>query len=56
MWDELREKWLCNRFFACQEAVEAEVTRGLATPERNPEHVASLAGFAWITAIPLTVP
>ena len=54
VWDEWREKWLCNRFFDGQEAVDAQVTRGLAALERNPERVASLAGFAWIAAIPLT--
>jgi transposase len=55
-WDELREKWLGHRFFDCQEAVDAPVTRGLAALERNPERVASGAGFAWIAAIPLTAP
>jgi transposase len=54
VWDEWREKWRCNRLFDCQEAVDRQVTRGLAALERDPERVASLAGFAWITAIPLT--
>ena len=56
VWDEWREKWLCNRFFDCQEAVDAQVTRGLAALERNPKRVASLAGCAWIATIPLTGP
>ena len=56
VWDEWREKWLCNRFFDCQEAVDRQVARGLTALERNPAQVASLAGFAWITAIPLTAP
>jgi len=56
VWDELREKRLCNRFFDCQEAVDRQVARGLTALERNPAQVASLAGFAWITAIPLTAP
>jgi hypothetical protein len=46
VWDEWREKWLCNRFFAGQEAVDAQVARGLAALERNPAQVASWAGFA----------
>jgi transposase len=53
LWEELREKWLGNRLFASQEAVERQVARGLATLEKDPERVASLAGFTWITRIPL---
>jgi DDE superfamily endonuclease len=49
VWDEWREKWLCHRFFDCQEAVEAQVARGLTALQGNPAQVASLAGFAWIT-------
>lgn len=56
VWDEWREKWLCNRFFDCQEAVDAQVARDLVALERDPDpaRVASLAGFGWITAILLT--
>jgi transposase len=56
VWDEWREKWLCNRFFDCQEAVDAQVARGLTELEGDPVRVASLAGFAWITTISLTPP
>jgi transposase len=26
VWDELREKWLANRMFDCQEAVDCQLT------------------------------
>ena len=53
IWDELREKWLSNRLFDCQEAMDRQVATGLATLERDPKRVASLAGFAWIKEISL---
>jgi putative transposase len=30
VWDELREKWLINRMFDCQDAVDGQVQKGLA--------------------------
>jgi putative transposase len=53
LWEQVREKWLGNRLFDSQEAVERPVARGLAAREKDPERVASLAGFHWITRIPL---
>ena len=53
VWDELREKWLANRMFDCQEAVDCQVQKGLAALEKDRLRVASLAGFPWITNISL---
>jgi transposase len=55
LWEELREKWLGNRLFTSQEAVERQVTRALAVLEHDAQRVASLAGFDWICRIPLRV-
>jgi putative transposase len=55
LWEELREKWLGNRLFESQQAVDRQVEQGLAALEHDATHVASLAGFAWIRRIPLTV-
>lgn len=54
--EELREKWLGNRLFDCQEAVDRQVARGRRALERDPAQVASFAGFAWLQRIPLTPP
>jgi DDE superfamily endonuclease len=43
VWDELREKWLANRMFDCQEAVDCQVQKGLAALEQDRSRVASLA-------------
>jgi transposase len=53
VWDELREKWLVNRMFDCQEAVDCQVQKGLAELEKDRPRVASLAGFTWIKSISL---
>ena len=53
VWDELREKWLANRMFDCQEAVDCQVQKGLAALEQDRSRVASLAGFTWIKRISL---
>jgi len=55
LWEELREKWLGNRLFESQQAVERQVARGLAMLEQDAQRVTSLAGFDWICRIPLTV-
>jgi transposase len=55
VWEELREKWMHNRLFQNQEEVERQLMRGLAELEQDAERVASLAGFAWIRRIPLTI-
>ena len=54
LWEELREKWLGNQLFLHQQAVERQVEKGLGALERDPQRVASLAGFHWIPKIPLT--
>ena len=48
LWEELREKWLGNRLFDEQAAVDRQVAAGLASLEKDPKRVASLAGFSWI--------
>ena len=53
VWDELREKWLANRMFDCQEAVDCQVQKGLAALEKDRSRVASLASFPWIKNISL---
>jgi transposase len=53
LWEEIREKWLRNQLFIRQKAVECQVEKGLAALERDPQRVASLAGFTWIQQIPL---
>jgi len=55
LWEELREKWLGNRLFDSQEAVDRQIERGLAALEQDVEKTASLTGFDWICRIPLRV-
>ena len=52
-WEELREKWLGNRLFESQAAVDRQVAAGLAALETDPQRVASLVGFEWVRRIPL---
>ena len=51
VWDELREKWLLNRMFDCQDAVDCQVQKGLAALEKDRQRIASLTGFPWIKNI-----
>jgi len=53
IWDELREKWLADRMFDCQDAVACQVQKGLATLEKDRPKVAVLAGLGWIKSISL---
>ena len=53
VWDELREKWLLNRMFDCQDAVDCQVQKGLAALEKDRQRIASLTGFPWIKNISL---
>lgn len=53
--EELREKWLSNRLFDSQDAVNRHVEGGLAALEKDHEPVAFLAGFHWIKLIPLLI-
>jgi hypothetical protein len=51
--EEMREKWWRNQLFLQQSAVERPVEKGWAAWERDPQRVASLAGFTWLQQIPL---
>jgi transposase len=51
VWEELREKWLGNCLFEEQAAVDRQVAAGLASLEKDPQRVASLAGFQWVQRI-----
>ena len=53
IWDDVREKWFSNRVFASLSAVEEQLVTALLALEADPLPVASLAGFPWITHIPL---
>ena len=53
LWDDVREKWFSNRVFASLSAVEEQLVTALLALEADPLPVASLAGFPWITHIPL---
>lgn len=53
LWEEVREKWFANAVFPGLDAVEDRLAEALATLEGDRARVASLAGFDWITAIPL---
>jgi transposase len=53
LWDEIREKWFSNRVFASLSAVDEQLVTALLALEKDPEQVASLTGFPWITHIPL---
>ena len=55
LWEELREKWLGNRLFDSQDAVDRQIERGLAALEQDVEKTASLTGFDWICRLPLGV-
>ena len=56
LWEEVREKWFANRAFATLDAAEDQLVAALRTLEGDAPRVASLAGFDWITAIPLNAP
>lgn len=53
LWEELREKWFANAVFASLDTVEDRLVEALATLGGDPGHLASLAGFEWVTRIPL---
>ena len=53
LWNEWREKWLANRMFDCQDAVDGQVQKGLAALEKDRPKAAALAGFGWIKSISL---
>jgi hypothetical protein len=53
LWDEIREKWFANTFWPSLAAVEDQLVHALIAIEADPARVARLAGFDWITTIPL---
>jgi transposase len=54
VWDELREKYFANRWFATMDQLDAQLVTGLAVLEADTARIASLTGFDWITCVPLT--
>jgi transposase len=56
LWEEVREKWFANRAFATLDAAEDQLVDALRALEGDAPRVARLAGFDWITAIPLNAP
>jgi transposase len=48
VWDELREKYFKNQYFADMEQVVEQLRKGLKYLKDNPEKVASISGFPWI--------
>jgi len=53
LWDELREKWFANRLWLNMAQVDEQLVTGLAMLEADPQRIASLTGFDWITCVPL---
>ena len=53
IWDAIRESGFGNEVFNSIEAVEDQLMKCLAALERDPEAVASMTGFPWITRINL---
>jgi DDE superfamily endonuclease len=53
VWEELREKFFANRWFETMDQLEEQLVAGLTALETDPERIASLAGFDWITCVPL---
>jgi transposase len=53
VWDELREKYFANRWFATLDQLDAQLVTGLAVLEADAPRMASLTGFDWITCAPL---
>lgn len=53
IWESLREDCFANHVFADLDAVERELTKGLADLEAKPDQTRSMTGFRWITSISL---
>jgi transposase len=51
LWDEIREKWFANTVFASLDAVEDQLVEALVALDADPQRIAALTGFPWITAI-----
>lgn len=54
IWDDIRENWFGNKAFNSIEAVEDQLERSLAALEKDPEKVARMTGFPWLTKITLS--
>jgi transposase len=48
IWDELREKFFCNKLFKTLEAVMGTAVRGLQIIEQSPERLKNLTHRDWI--------
>ncbi len=53
LWDEIREKWFPNLVFDSLDGVEDRLEAALAALERDPNRVASITAFDWISRISL---
>ena len=53
VWESIRENGFRNEVFHSLEGVENQLVRSLVTLEQDPESVASMTGFPWITSINL---
>jgi DDE superfamily endonuclease len=53
IWDEVREKWFANWLWESWDQVESQLMSGLSVLEADPQRVACLTGFDWITCVPL---
>lgn len=56
LWEEIREKWFPNLVFRELDGVEDVLEEALRTLEQDPDRVASVGGFDWITSISLIAP
>lgn len=56
LWEEIREKWFPNLVFRELDGVEDVLEQALRTLEHDPDRVASVSGFEWITSISLIAP
>lgn len=48
LWDELREKWFRNRYFASLDAVEDQLAEALKFLMEHPDQVTSMTLFDWM--------
>lgn len=48
LWDEMREKFFCNRVFRDMDGVEDNMVQALLFYEGHPELLQSMTGFPWI--------
>lgn len=48
LWDEMKEKWFCNRTFDSMDSVEEQMIASLTILENDPERIKSMSQFPWI--------